>query len=105
MKFLITYIAAIIACGLIEELPAQQKGHAIKNISGGSMPIPRKQLIGKKFMYTAKAKKGFCYVYKDNNLFYCTEKLANKYKLRKFYLSKDLIDYAKKKGFKKAKGI
>ena len=108
MKFTIIYIAAIILCGLMEELPAQRAGikaNSIKNLTESAMPVARTQWIGKKRIYTALAKKGFTFAYKNGKVFYMDSESAKKYGARCFSKSIDALKHAATEGFKRSKGL
>ena len=108
MKFTIIYLIAIILCGLMEELPAQRAGikaNSIKNLTESAMPVSRTQWIGRKRIYTAVAKSGFTFAYKNGRVFYMESEKAKKYGARCFAKSIDALRHAASEGFKRSKGL
>lgn len=106
MKFIkihpaITLLIAVIVCGLIEDAPAASrvKGEAITNATKAGMPIARKQRIetsrGTSFIYTAIAKKGYCFAVKSGRIAYMSNERAAKLGVRTFSMSHKARTFAK----------
>ena len=74
-------LAALLACGLMESLPAASQKHygaAIQNASESAMPMARKQMVGYAKIYTARAKPGFTFAVKNGKVLYMDAKRAAK---------------------------
>ena len=106
MKFIkihpaITLLIAVIACGLIEDAPAasRMKGEAITNATKAGMPVARTQRIGKGSdsirVYTAIAKRGYCFAVKNGRIAYISNERAAKLGARTFSMSHRARAFAK----------
>jgi hypothetical protein len=74
-------LAALLACGLMESLPAagqKHRGAAIQNATESAMPMARKQKVGDTRIYTARAKPGFTFAVKSGKVIYMDAKRAAK---------------------------
>ena len=74
-------LAALLACGLMESLPAagqKHRGAAIQNATESAMPMARKQKVGDTRIYTARAKPGFVFAVKSGKVIYMDAKRAAK---------------------------
>ena len=81
-------LAALLACGLIESLPAAaHRGVAIKNATESAMPMARKQTVGKTRIYTARAKPGYTFAVKNGKVLYMGAKRAAKLGAKLFSMS------------------
>ena len=81
-------LAALLACGLIESLPAAtHRGVAIQNATESAMPMARKQKVGKTMIYTARAKSGYTFAVKNGKVLYMDAKRAAKLGAKLFSMS------------------
>ena len=83
-------LAALLACGLIESLPAANQKHrgvAIQNATESAMPMARKQTVGKTRIYTARAKPGYTFAVKNGKVLYMDAKRAAKLGAKLFSMS------------------
>ena len=74
-------LATLLACGLMESLPAagqKHRGAAIQNATESAMPMARKQKVGYTRIYTARAKPGFTFAVKNGKVIYMDAKRAAK---------------------------
>ena len=76
-------LAALLACGLMESLPAANqkiRGRAIQNVSKGAMPVARMQKVGNtgRKIYTSRAKAGYCFAVKNGKILYMSTQRAIK---------------------------
>jgi hypothetical protein len=82
-------LIAVITCGLMEDTKADSrvKGAAIINATKSGMPVARKQRIGKTYIYTARAKEGFCWAVKGEKIAYMSNERAVEFGAVRFRLS------------------
>lgn len=74
----IVLLAALLACGLMESLPAATRATraSITNASGRAMPIERKQKSRYYGRFTAIAKSGYTFAVKNNRIIYMSKERA-----------------------------
>lgn len=87
-------LISVIVCGSINNAKAASsslKGVSISNATKSAMPIARKQKVGSGvtayYIYTAKAKSGFCFAVKGKKIVYMRKESATKYGAKQFSMS------------------
>jgi hypothetical protein len=88
-------IIALLIISLSPVIHAKTQGVSIINATKQGMPMARKQRISPtSYIYTARAKKGFCFAVKGKKIAYMSKEMATKLKAKQFSLSHEARKFA-----------